>query len=105
MSSSVSAGDTPTRINSPLPMDPVVRSPTRTAALETRWITARTLESGSESMPGGQEVSALLALDLESDLFDEAVVLDLLSFLSEESLSLSDLPPDLPTFERAWSVV
>ena len=56
-------------------------------------------------MPGGQELSALLAVDLDSDLSDEAVVLDLLSFLSEESLSLSDLPPDLPTFERAWSVV
>ncbi len=86
-------------------MDPVVRSPTRTVALETRWITARTLGRSARVMPGVQEESAVLAFDLESDFFDEEVVLDLLSFLSEESLSLSDLPPDLPTLERAWSVV
>lgn len=86
-------------------MDPVVRLPTRTAALETRWITARTLGWSAGVMPGGQEESAALAFDLESDLSDEAVVFDLLSFLSVDSLSLSDLPPDLPTLERAWSVV
>ena len=56
-------------------------------------------------MPGGQEESAVLAVDLESDFLDEEVVLDLLSFLSEESVSFSDLPPDLPTLDRAWSVV
>ncbi len=79
-------------------MEPVVRSPTRTAALETRWITARTLGRSAGAMPGVQEESAVLAFDLESDVFDdEEVVFDLLSFLSEESLSFSDLPPDLPT--------